>query len=444
MAELKKRFLDFITKAKMFSPRDPVLLAVSGGVDSMVMLNLFHECALNYGVAHINFQLRGQESDEDESFVQQTAERLKLKFHSIHFDTEEYASGNKISIQMAARELRYEWLEKVRRDNGYHRIAVAHQVDDGIETVLLNTFRGTGIQGLKGIAPVNEKIVRPLLCFQKEELLEYAREKNISFREDSSNLEVDYERNKIRLDVIPAIEKNFPSFRKIFSGNIEKWKDAASLYDDGLKRVRKNLIEHRGDESWISIPKLQHITAHKTVLFEMLKDFGYNSDQSEIIARSLDIKSGKIFLSETHRIIKDRKHLIISPLSSGAVSEVLILENESSVVAGALALQISERKAKEFSIPKDSSVSCLDKKELEFPLVIRKWKKGDYFYPFGMKKKKKKISDYLIDRKIPLPQKENTWVVESGKRIACIIGERIDERFRITPSTELIYMIEKK
>jgi len=450
MADLKKRLLEFIKEEKLFSSGDPVLLAVSGGIDSMVMLHLFHDCRLKFGVAHVNFQLRGKESDDDESFVKAAAENFKAKFYSNHFNTKEYANDKKISLQMAARELRYEWLEKVRKENGYHRIVVAHHLDDSIETALINMFRGTGIHGLKGIAAMNDKIVRPLLCFYKEELKHYAEQNNISYREDSSNLTVDYDRNKIRLEIIPAIEKHFSAFHKTFSENISKWKDAALIYDQTFKKIKKQFIEQRGDEFWISIPKLKLNQAYKTILFELLSEYGFNSDQVSQIADSFESESGKIFLSASHRIIKDRKHLIISAVSTTSVSEMLIHETDEQINAGKLFLKISDRTPKEFSIPKDSSVSCLDKKELEFPLVLRKWKKGDYFYPLGMKnlpagrQGKKKISNYLVDRKIPLPEKENIWVIESNRRIACIIGERIDERFKVTSSTETIYVVEKK
>jgi len=243
---------------------------------------------------------------------------------------------------------------------------------------------------------------------------------------------------------------DFSAFHKTFSENISKWKDAALIYDQTFKKIKKQFIEQRGDEFWISIPKLKLNQAYKTILFELLSEYGFNSDQVSQIADSFESESGKIFLSASHRIIKDRKHLIISAVSTTSVSEMLIHETDEQINAGKLFLKISDRTPKEFSIPKDSSVSCLDKKELEFPLVLRKWKKGDYFYPLGMKnlpagrQGKKKISNYLVDRKIPLPEKENIWVIESNRRIACIIGERIDERFKVTSSTETIYVVEKK
>ncbi|MFI5136005.1 MAG: tRNA lysidine(34) synthetase TilS [Chitinophagales bacterium] len=444
MTDLKNRFLNFIEEQKLFSRNDPVLLAVSGGIDSAVMSHLFHQCGLKFGIAHVNFQLRGKESEEDEAFVHSLAEQMNVKFFLTRFNTNEFAAEKKISVQMAARELRYGWLEQMRKENGFHRIAVAHHFDDSIETVFINMFRGTGIQGLKGIPPVNDKIVRPLLCFYKEELQNFAEENLISFREDSSNMMVDYDRNKIRLEIIPSIEKNFPAFKKVFVENISKWKDAALLYDEAMKLYRKKLLEQHKNEFRISIQKLKLLPAHKTILFELLKDFGFNSDQVSLIAESFESESGKNFLSATHRLIKDRKHLIISPIGTPSVSETLIQEDDRQIRAGNFVLQISERKTNEFSVPKDSAISCLDKKELEFPLVLRKWKKGDYFYPFGMKKKKKKISDYLIDRKIPLSEKENIWVIESNRRIACIVGERIDERFKVAASTEIVVVIEKK
>jgi len=444
MTDLKKRFLKFIEEQNLFGRNDPVLLAVSGGVDSIVMLNLFHQCRLNFGIAHVNFQLRGKESQEDEAFVRSLANELSVKFFSAGFNTAAFAAEHKISVQMAARELRYEWLERVRKENGFHRIAVAHHLDDSLETVFINMMRGTGIQGLKGISPVNGKIVRPLLIFYKEELQAFAVRNKISFREDSSNRLVDYDRNKIRHEIFPVVEKNFPSFKKVFSNNVLKWKDAAFLYEEALQYHRRKILRKADSEFRISIPKLKSIPANVTVLFELLKDFGFNSDQVNSISESFGSESGKIFLSAKYRIIKDRTELIISPLSKAPPSETLIQESEKTIHAGNIVLRISEWPANKFSIPKDSSICCLDKDELQFPLLLRKWKQGDYFYPFGLKKKKKKISDYLIDRKIPLSEKENTWVIESNKRIACIISERIDDRFAVTAATRTIYAIESQ
>jgi len=443
MAELQQRFLNFIRDENLFGKNDPVLLAVSGGIDSVLMSHLFYGCNFTFGIAHVNFQLRGEDSEADENLVRELALKFGTPFFSVRFSTKEFAKEKKLSVQMAARELRYSWLEEIRQGNGFHRIATAHHLDDSIETVFINMFRGTGIHGLHGILPKQNKIVRPLLCFFKKEIEVYAIEKKISFRQDQSNYETDYDRNKIRLDVIPAIEKHFPSFKKNFAENIARWQDAESLYDEALMIIKGKVVAKRNEEEWISIPALKQHPAYKTILFEVLKEFGFNSEQIMQVASALNGESGKMFFSATHRLIKDRKHLIVSPLTATSLSEILIYEIDHHISSGKIQLQISERDAKGFSIPNDSSISCLDKSELEFPLVLRQWKKGDYFYPFGMKRKKKKISDYLIDKKIPLNEKENIWVIESGKRIACIIGERIDDRFKITSSTQKVFVLEQ-
>jgi len=441
MTDLKKQFLEFIRGQKLFEWHEPVLLAVSGGIDSTVMAHLFHDSGLKFGLAHVNFQLRGIHSEQDEYFVRELSTQFGVKFFSIKFETETYAAEHKISIQMAARALRYPWLEQVRKDNGFYRIATAHHTDDSIETVLINIFRGTGIHGLGGISPKKEKMVRPLLCFNKKEIQEYASINKIAFRQDQSNAETIYERNKIRLEVIPSIEIHFPAFKKTISENISKWKDAAVLYDEALHHIQRRISTRKEEEFLISIGKLKTHPAYKTILFEMLKEFTFGSDQVNQIAAALDAEPGKMFYSPTHRLVKDRKNLIVTPISGSLISAVLIEETDRHVMAGSLKITLSHHDAGKFSIPVNASVHCLDWKELEFPLMLRKWKPGDYFYPLGMKMKKKKISNYLVDRKIPLPEKENVMVLESGKRIACILGERIDERFKITPSTTKIVMI---
>lgn len=437
-----ERFLSFIKTQHLFL-HEPVLLAVSGGVDSVVMCHLFHQSKLKFAIAHINFQLRAHDSFEDEAFVADLGKQLDVPCFITRFNTAGYAAEKKISIQMAARELRYAWLEEIKKENGFHFIATAHHQNDSIETVLLNIFRGTGIHGLHGIKPKQGKIIRPLLPFYKKEIETFAAAQGITFRQDHSNFETDYDRNKIRLEIIPLIEKFYPAFLHSFSENIEKWTDAGWLYEQEVILLKKRIMEQRGAEIFISIPRLTQIPAYPTLLYEVLKEFGYSSDQVASVAAAFNSNPGKVFYSATHRLLKDRKQLILSKISAETVSRILISENESRITMPLFTLNVEIANALSFTIPKDSSISCLDFESLEFPLLLRKWKKGDYFYPFGMKKKKKKISNYLVDRKISLHEKENIWVLESGNRIACIIGERIDERFKITTTSKKVMIITK-
>jgi tRNA(Ile)-lysidine synthase len=438
------QFIANIRLKQLFQLKEPVLLAASGGIDSTVMTHLFHHSSFRFGLVHANFRLRGKDSDDDEQFVFALAASFNVPFFSTRFDTADYAEQFKISIQMAARELRYKWMENIRKENGYHFIATAHHQDDQVETVLLNMFRGTGIQGLHGMVPKQNRVIRPMLSFAKSEIIQYALANKIAYREDRTNAEAHYDRNKIRLEIIPAIEKHYPAFQKTFAANIERWKEADAVYSHAMIRFKKKFLIQKGTDYFISIPMLINSAFSKTLIYELLKEFNFTNDVSGQVFNALGTTSGKWFYSETHRLLLDRKQLIISARESAEFPEALITSEMKTFKSASLDLKMETVDAKGFSIRGDHTVSCLDFNLLEFPLLLRRWKRGDYFYPLGMKRKKKKISDYLIDRKIPLNVKENTWVLESGKRIACIIGERIDERFKITLQTQQVFVIRKK
>lgn len=437
-----EKLVSYIKTQALFESHEPVLLAVSGGVDSTVMAHLFKKAGLRFGMAHINFGLRNEDSDEDAEFVKELANTFQVPFFSTRFDTNQFAEAHKFSIQMAARALRYQWLESTRKENQYHYIATAHHRDDAIETVLLNIVRGTGIHGLHGIRPKHQKIIRPMLFAGKQDIVAYAAHENIAYRSDASNLTMVYERNKLRLEVMPVIEKLFPSFSHTFSENIARWNEAGLLYSQQILLLKKKLLIEQGNEIIISVPKIKTQPAARTVLYELLADFGFTPDQSEMVYAALDAQPGKKFESATHQVIKDRNQLIIAPRGKDALSRTFINSNDRKIILESIQLKFEMHEASSFALPKDDAINCLDHEHLVFPLLLRIWKQGDYFYPLGLKKKKKKISDFLIDRKMPLHRKNNVWVVQSGERIACIVGERIDERFKVTANTKKIFVIK--
>ncbi len=435
---LLEKFKDYIGQHRLFQRGDKVLLAVSGGRDSVVLCDLFHAAGFPFGIAHCNFQLRADESERDEAFVRKMASEYKAAFHVVKFDTSQYASQHKLSIQVAARELRYNWFEQVRGENGYAFIATAHHLNDSIETLLMNFFKGTGIGGLHGILPKQGRLIRPLLFAKREAIADYLQQRSLSFVEDSSNLSDKYTRNSIRLHIIPEIKKNFPELENNLADNIARFKEIEQLYRQGLEIHLEGLTEKRGEEIFISILKLQKSVPLNTVAYELFKPFNFNFLQAQQIIGMLGSESGRIIVSATHRLVKDRKWLIISPLQAvNDITYTLIEAGDRQVKAENIILKIQRIERAAFKLDSSGNAACLDLKKLSFPLVLRKWKQGDYFYPLGMKKKKK-LSRFFIDQKLSLPEKEKIWVVESDKRIAWVAGMRIDERFKITDHTENI------
>ncbi|HTN09007.1 tRNA lysidine(34) synthetase TilS [Agriterribacter sp.] len=449
MNDLLHLFKANIKKEKLFQTGDVLLLAVSGGVDSVVLCELCHLAKFRFIIAHCNFQLRGEESKRDERFVKGLAEHYGKEIFLKRFDTEAYALQNKTSIQVAARELRYQWFyeltaELETRERTPVHVLTAHHADDNVETVLMNFFKGTGIAGMRGMLPKTHKITRPLLFAQKQTLIDFAKEQVLSFVEDSSNASDKYSRNYIRHHVVPFIEEIYPGAAGNITANIERFREIELLYTQSIAVHKKNLIEQRGNEVYIAVRKLLKTDPLKTVVFEITKAYGFTAKQAEEVIGLLHAETGKFVLSSTHRILRNRDCLVISSLAQNASSVIVIDKNEKEVMfeKGKLLLTIRERKD-EWEIPVAPSVACLDMKEIQFPLLLRKWKPGDYFYPLGMKKKKK-LSRFFIDQKLSLPEKENTWVVEMNKKIVWVVNKRIDERFKVLPGTKTILKIALK
>lgn len=433
-------FTAHISRRQLFDPTQKVLLAVSGGVDSIVMAWLFKNAGYHAGIAHCNFQLRGEESTRDETFVRQLAATLDLPLHVIKFDTNAYVAEHRVTIQVAARELRYQWLEQTRAAEGYAYIATAHHMQDSVETALMNFTKGTGIAGLHGILPKQEHIIRPLLFTEKDRLVAYAAMNNIAFVEDSSNITDKYTRNYFRHQIIPRLQEAFPAAVKNMAASIERIKEAEILYQEAMDRHRKRLLFQQGNTGMVPVLKLQKTIPLQTIAWELFRPFGCSSAQTQQVLALLESDSGRYVDTATHRIVRNRQWLLITPLANEVSPLVVIEPGQSHIQFGGGQLQLREQERGQLAIPTAQEVAWLDAAQVRYPLILRKWKQGDYFYPLGMPKKKK-VSRFLIDQKLSLPQKENVWVLESDKRIVWLVGMRVDDRVKITPKTKTILSI---
>jgi len=450
---VQNKLIHFIEKEQLFNSKSKLIVTVSGGVDSMVLLLLLHQLKFPLAVAHCNFKLRDTAANDDELFVKKAANKLNLPFYSTSFETATYAKTNGISTQMAARDLRYNWFEELRKKYEYELIATAHHQDDNLETILLNLVKGTALRGLSGIAPKNGKVVRPLLPFTKNEILEYAETNKVKWQEDVSNASNKYERNKIRLEVIPTLKEMNPKLLENLYKNTGYLRDTEHIYANGLKHHFKNWLVKRGAEVYIPILKILKTKGYATVLYEYLHPFGFNATQVEQIIESFDAQAGKQFLTTTHQLIKDRTFLILSPITNESKSLHLIdiKQTELQVSNGTFTMQLDRFKEpmlpenfKDY-LPKTESEAKLQYNKIAFPIRLRRWQKGDFFYPFGMKRKKKKLSDFFSNLKLSILEKEKVWILEDDKkRIMWVVGYRIDDRFAIHKKMKQIYCIKFK
>ncbi len=436
-----KDFLDHIQLLEKKPSGKKFLLAVSGGLDSGVMTELFFLAGYNFSIAHCNFQLRGKESDEDEGFVKGLAKDYDVPFYFAIFDTVKFCKENKLSIQMGARQLRYDWLEKIRKKNKLDYVVMAHHADDAIETFFINLLRGTGISGLHGIKEKNENIIRPMLHFYRNEIEKFAKENDLKWREDSSNATDKYERNKIRHKLIPLLKEINPKAKESIASTIENIGRAEVVLHDAVGKVTQKFIRMEKDKIFIKFDFFKDLDPSLEYLFEVIKKYGFNYGQCLQIVECAKGQSGKIFLSESHRIVIDRDNLIVEMHETDKGNKVLEIGLElEELITKEINYIFRKRKAgKSFNIPREASTAALDLDKLTFPLQIRKWEKGDKFYPLGMKKPKK-ISDFLIDNKVALSDKDKVRVLVSSNEIAWLIGYRPDERFKITEATKNLYL----
>lgn len=447
--DLLKGYIDFIQQNQLFYSSDKLLLAVSGGIDSVVLAHIAKEAGQQFSIAHCNFRLRGEESERDEAFVRELAGTLEVPLYIRHFDTKQYAEAQKVSIQVAARDLRYNWFRAIldgkaaadlqegipETEAPYQYLLTAHHQGDNIETVFMNFCKGTGIAGLKGILPRQERIIRPLLFASREDILTYARLHQLAWVEDSSNDETKYTRNYFRKVILPSVEKIYPQVRGNISANIERIREAAELYDQAVALAKKKMVEIHGTEVRVPVLKLAKSSPRRTLIYEIIKEYGFTAHQAEEVEKLLTSETGRYISSATHRILRNRAWLVISPLEIIKDQVVVVNRGENEVLFSESRLLLKWLEGENVKFASDNNIAVLDAKEIQFPLILRKWKEGDYFYPLGLRKKKK-LARFFIDQKLSKNEKEKVWVVESHKKIVWVIGYRIDDRFKITPSTQ--------
>ncbi len=447
--KLSDKFISAINSNHLFSPKDKLLLAVSGGVDSVVLCELSKQAGYDFIIAHCNFQLRGAESERDEQFVRQLGKKYGVETLVKQFDTEQYATEKKLSTQEAARELRYTWFKELVNGESsgapLHpspftiHLLTAHHADDNTETLLMNFFRGTGLHGLTGIPVSNSYIKRPLLSFSKEELIRFASGHKLDYVEDSSNQSSKYTRNFFRNELIPAISKVYPQVKENLLDNINRFKEIEKLYRFSIGELTKKLCKQKGNEIHIPVNLLLKYN-NRALIYELISPYGFSEKQVDEVIKLAGSESGRYLLSPQNnfRIIKHRHWFIISPVQPQEAENIIIEEADKEIIFSLGILKL-EKTSKIKTDTTSHSVS-LDVKNIHFPLLLRKWKTGDYFYPLGMTKKKK-ISRFLIDNKLSKSAKENIWVIESAQRIIWVVGQRIDERFKVTEKTTAVLQI---
>ncbi len=456
---LLDRFIENIAQQNLFQRKDYLLLAVSGGADSVTLCELCFQAGFHFEIAHCNFQLRSEESERDENFVRELAEKYQVNLFVKKFDTNDYSKNNSVSIQVAARELRYKWFDEllqnqkiVNHQSEYEfqssaYLLTGHHANDNIETLLMNFFKGTGIKGLQGILSKQGKIIRPLLFAKRDEILAFIKDNNLQFVEDSSNDSDKYTRNYFRHQLIPYVQKVFPQAEDNLLHNIERFNEIEILYQQSIGAYKEKLLEQKGNEIHIPVLKLSKAKPLKTIIYEIIKDFSFTAHQTGEVVNLLKSESGKYISSASHKIIKNRNWLIIAPINTMEANNILINETDKEIDFENGKLNFKQYKNAGISPSASNNIVTLNAENITYPLLLRKWKQGDYFYPLGMlnlpgaKRGKKKLSKFFIDQKLSLTEKEKIWIIESNKKIIWIIGKRIDDRFKIYDQTKTIFEI---
>ena len=413
-----------------------ILVACSGGLDSIVLLYLLQKIGLTLGVAHCNFKLRGDHSDADLSFVETIAGNLGVPVFTTVFDTKTYAKTQGISTQVAARELRYEWFYSTARANGYDRIATGHHADDDLETFFINLSRVTGLRGLTGIASNTEQLIRPLLPFSRAQIMQFAKKEELFWREDSSNSTRDYLRNKLRLDVIPAFKGVNKTVLQNFQQTQQHLKESQALLEDYITLVTKLVVSHKDAGYEIDIKQLQALPNTNTLLFELLYPYGFTDFKA--IASILESEVGKKVLSKQYVLHKDRNHLVLTKKEQVVDSRVYYIDAKQQSCT--IPIKLNFTKVAQVGEHEPHSL-YVDAAKLTYPLKVRAWRLDDVFHPFGMKGKKK-LTKFFKDEKLSLLSKNSVWVLESGDEIVWVIGLRPDDRYKVTSATNKVLKIQ--
>ena len=430
-----KSVQQYIINKKLFSKDSNLLLAISGGADSVCLFFVLKELGYNVELAHCNFNLRAEESDEDEYFVKELANKYGVKFHVNSFETQKYASEQKISIQMAARDLRYKWFDELLAVNNLDFVITAHHKDDNVETFFINLIRGTGVNGLCGIKAKNKKIIRPLLEISRQEIERYLTKNKIKYRNDSSNSEVKYLRNKIRHQLMPLLKEMNPNIEQIITNEIFVLDGVSKVFQEQMTAIKERLLVQKEGIYKLNISELIELQHLEVILFEILKPFGFS--EVEQIIKAINSQSGKQFFSDTYQLIIDREQIIISALENHQ-EDIEIREIEIEI-KNPLSMKFAG--SIDFSLNKNPNVAKLDFDKLSFPLKLRKWKNGDKFRPLGMRNFKK-VSDFFIDEKYSILAKQKQWILCSEDDIVWIVGNRIDDRYKIETHTKKVYIAE--
>ena len=434
---MEVQFIDHIKKNNLFDNSHNLLLAYSAGVDSSVLFNLLLNCKYKFSVAHCNYKLRGQHSDNDQRFIIEKAKIHKVKYHTREFDISKINFKKSHSVQMKCRQLRYKWFNELSKKYGYDFILTAHHLNDSIETFFINIFRGTGIEGLTGIPIKRDKFIRPLLFATKNSILEYAKKNDVHYREDKSNENKNYKRNKIRSDLIPIISVISKNYEEIFYKSFKNLKNLSDTYKYLVKLEIQKIMTKEFDLVYLNLSKIKDLKEDNLIVYEAIKEYGFKNSLKNIIRAYLQKKSGKLFYSKHYKLLVDRGKLIINKINKDQYFEPMKIYRKDLQIDYPIKINFST--SDKMSITDDPFSESFDFDKLRFPLILRNWHKGDKFIPLGMKSFKK-LSDFFIDEKISISEKDTTWLLFSESNLVWIIGKRIDDRFKVTSKTKKMYI----